>query len=90
MINLNEVCEQLTVEDLFEMCKHEIQKGNGNKHIVISDDNEGNGYHGMFYGFTPCIKEFKDYIYDSNFSSEKDTIILGNRRKQNDLHTRIY
>ena len=69
--------KQITVKDLLEMCKNEIQKGNGNKHIVISDDNEGNGYHGMFYGFTPCTTEFEDYVYDSNFSSEKDTIILG-------------
>ena len=68
---------QITVKDLFEMCKNEIQKGNGNKHIVIRDDNEGNGYHGMFYGFTPCTEEFQEYIYDSNFESEKDTIILG-------------
>ena len=77
MINLTEVCEQLTVKELFEMCKDEIKKGNGNKHIVISDDNEGNGYHGLFYGFTPCTEEFENDIYDSNFSSEEDTIVLG-------------
>lgn len=69
--------KQITVKDLLELCKNEIKKGNGNKHIVISDDNEGNGYHGLFYGFTPYTTEFEDYIYDSNFSSEKDTIILG-------------
>ena len=69
--------KQITVKDLLEMCKNEIKKGNGNKHIVISDDNEGNGYHGMFYGFTPCTEEFVGDIYDSNFANEKDTIILG-------------
>jgi hypothetical protein len=69
--------KQITVKDLLKLCQNEIKKGNGNKHIVISDDNEGNGYHGMFYGFTPCTEDFQNEIYDSNFSSEKDTIILG-------------
>lgn len=68
---------QMTVKDLLELCKYEIQKGNGNKHIIISDDNEGNGYHGLFYGFTPCTEEFQNDIYDSNFESEEDAIILG-------------
>lgn len=69
--------KQVTVNDLLKMCQNEIKKGNGNKHIVISDDNEGNGYHGMFYGFTPCTEEFEGYIYDSCYENEKDTIILG-------------
>lgn len=69
--------KQITVKDLLQLCQNEIKKGNGNKHIVISDDNEGNGYHGMFYGFTPCTEDFLECIYDSNFTSEKNTIILG-------------
>ena len=41
----------LTVNALFEYCKEQIEKGNGSKHIIISDDDEGNGYHTLFYGF---------------------------------------
>lgn len=40
--------KQMTISILFELCKKEIAKGNGDKNIVISDDNEGNGFHGMF------------------------------------------
>jgi len=69
--------DQMTVRELLKLCQQEIARGNGDKHIVISDDNEGNGYHGMFYGFTPCKREFQDYIYDSRYSNENDTIILG-------------
>lgn len=69
--------EQMTIEVLYELCKEQIKKGNGKKHIVISDDNEGNGYHGMFYGFTPIDEYTKDYIYDSNFDESDTAIILG-------------
>ena len=69
--------KQMTVNDLFELCKDAIRKGHGNKNIVLSDDNEGNGYHGMFYGFTEVTEDFEDEIYDSATNSESDTIILG-------------
>lgn len=68
---------QITVKELYKFCKVEIANGNGDKFIVISDDNEGNGYHGLFYGFTPVDKDCIDYIYDSQHMSLKDTIILG-------------
>lgn len=42
----------LTVNQLYEACKAQIAKGNGDKHIIISDDDEGNGYHTLFYLFT--------------------------------------
>lgn len=68
---------QMTVKELLNLCLDEIKNGNGDKHIVVADDNEGNGYHGLFYGFTTDVENFKDDIYDSNFTNEKDTIILG-------------
>ena len=68
---------QLTVKDLYKLCKEEIDNGNGNKKIVISDDNEGNGFHGLFYGFTPMEDIWEDMVYDSQTKSAKDTIILG-------------
>ena len=69
--------KQMTVNDLFELCKKAIREGHGNKNIVLSDDNEGNGYHGMFYGFTEVTEDFEDEIYDSVTTSASDTIILG-------------
>lgn len=69
--------KQITVIQLLEMCKHQVSIGNGDKNIVLSDDNEGNGYHGMFYGFTEVTEDFEDEIYDSVTTSASDTIILG-------------
>lgn len=69
--------KQITVKELFEYCKQAIKEGHGDKNIVISDDNEGNGYHGLVFGFTEDVESFTDDIYDSETNSSKDTIILG-------------
>ena len=41
-----------TVKELFEACRIQIAKGNGDKHILISDDDEGNGFHTLFFLLT--------------------------------------
>lgn len=75
--------EQITIKMLYEMAKQEIEKGNGDKLIVLSDDNEGNGYHGMFFGFTSKVKDIKDCtedgtnVYDSHSNNPKEIVILG-------------
>ena len=38
--------EMLTINDLAKFVNAEIKKGNGAKKIMISNDDEGNGYHG--------------------------------------------
>lgn len=67
---------QMTINKLFKLCKEQIAKGNGNKFIVISDDNEGNGFHGLFYGFGDA-SEWNEYIYDSAETDTKNLVILG-------------
>lgn len=42
----------LTVNELLEECVKQVKKGNGNKRIIISSDDEGNEFHTLFYGFT--------------------------------------
>lgn len=73
--------DQITVEQLFLACAREIEKGNGKKNIVISDDNEGNGFHGLICGFSPLTDPdgnlAVENIYDSQTCSPEDTIILG-------------
>jgi hypothetical protein len=68
---------QIKVKDLLKFCEEEVKKGNGNKNIVISDDNEGNGYHGLFWGFTEVDEYLEEDIYDSKTTSAETTIILG-------------
>ena len=79
----------ITVKELKRACDEQIKKGNGNKVIMISNDDEGNGYHYMWYSFT-TMEEFEEPIdlggikyevnfdaYDENVAKKEDTIILG-------------
>lgn len=79
----------LTIKDLALACAREIKKGNGNKTIMISSDDEGNSYHYLWYAFTDmetmeesieicgqkyeCPFEFAD----ERVAKKEDTIILG-------------
>lgn len=44
---------EITIDVLYKLCKEQRERGNGKKKILISQDDEGNGYHGLFFGFTP-------------------------------------
>ena len=71
--------KQITVSKLKALCDKQIKLGNGNRMIVISDDNEGNGFHGLFFGFTTIDKSEKDGfpIYDSVSENVDEIIVLG-------------
>lgn len=43
----------ITVNQLYAILRNCIKNGNGGKKILISDDDEGNGYHELFFGITP-------------------------------------
>ena len=71
---------QLTIRDLKRFVDEQMKKGNGDKFIVISDDNEGNGYHGLFFAILDDPKEIKDFtdmIYDSVSDDPNEIVILG-------------
>ena len=72
----------LTINDLAEFVKGEIKKGNGAKKIMISNDDEGNGYHGLYFDSTPTDKILSgssppSLPYEVNKEELKDYIILG-------------
>lgn len=71
--------EQITVRELAKLCMAQLEIGNGDRKIVISDDNEGNGYHGLFYGFTAIAEGKGDFypIYDSEEEDISKLLILG-------------
>ena len=69
--------KQIQVKDLYEACKQQIDKGNGDKYIVVADDNEGNGYHGMFFEFSENAEDYMDLLYDSQITDCDKLIILG-------------
>lgn len=45
----------ITIEQLYLECAKQIKAGNGKRHIMISSDDEGNGFHELFYGFSNDI-----------------------------------
>lgn len=68
----------LTIEVLYKLCQNQILSGNGKKKILLSDDDEGNGYHECYYHFTPIDNELMAYAYFPIEENEKDDyIILG-------------
>lgn len=50
-----------TVKRLFQACLEEIARGNGNRHILISCDDEGNSYHELFFLFSHLSGEDISY-----------------------------
>ena len=74
--------EMLTINDLAKFVNAEIKKGNGAKKIMLSNDDERNGYHGLYFAFTPTDKIFSGSFppslpYEVNKEELKDYIILG-------------
>lgn len=79
----------LKVKDLLNECMKQVRLGNGDKTIMISQDDEGNGYHYLWYSFQ-TIEDYEkpieynghtfqeDFYYTSdNVAKKEDTIILG-------------
>lgn len=70
----------LSVKELYKECEKQIKKGNADKIIMLSDDDEGNGFHYCWYTFSAIedsISEFNDYLIDEKIAKKEDTIILG-------------
>lgn len=68
----------LTVNDLYGFCAEQIARGNGNKHIQITCDDECNGYHTLFYQFNADREEIEACLYADMFHDKvnADEIIL--------------
>ena len=50
----------ITVKQLFDFCKKEIESWNADKHILITWDDEWNSYHWLFYAFNDDYDEIKE------------------------------
>lgn len=62
--------EQMTVRKLYMELKELMQKGQGDKKIIVADDNEGNGYHGIFYSVTAEANLVQENVEASNGLSD--------------------
>ena len=59
----------LTIAQLMADCISEVKKGNGDKKILISNDDEGNGFHELFFGITSGdnMKEMEQYLSENSY-----------------------
>lgn len=74
----------MTVKQLLKFCQEEIEAGHGDCSILLSDDDEGNGYHYCWYSFTMAEELLSDdecsvldYVIDEEINPISKTIILG-------------
>lgn len=77
----------LTVKELLKLCQEEIKKGHEDCSIMISNDDEGNGYHYLYYNFQMAkdlltddegeLNYELDYDLDEEIAPIDKTIILG-------------
>ena len=72
----------ITIIQLWKECTKQINAGNGKRHIIISGDDEGNSFHELFLGFSPCKDAIGDdaYMYPYGVTPEqadKEYITLG-------------
>lgn len=70
----------ITVSELLEACKQQVKKGNGDKGILISSDDEGNSFHPLFYCFTDSKEDIQSYKYFGLLQDDSDAdscILLG-------------
>lgn len=68
---------ELTIKDLYNLCKEQIYKGNGNKIVMVSDDYEGNGFHYLYYEFSTVEEAGAEEYINENIADKENTIILG-------------
>lgn len=69
--------EAMTVRQLMNACANAIKDGYGNHKILISNDDEGNGYHELFYAISPIKEKELEYIenYMLPFGVNKNDLI---------------
>lgn len=71
--------KQMKLKDLYAACKREVENGNGEKYLIAPSDNEGNGYHGVFFLLTPIINGelYDGLLMDSVERNPENCIVVG-------------
>lgn len=66
----------MTVKQLLRFCQEEIDAGHGDCSILLSNDDEGNGFHYCWYSFS-MVDELSEEYVDEEINPKNKTIILG-------------
>ena len=71
----------ITVNQLLEFCKKQVEYWNWDKHILITSDDEWNSYHWLFYSFNDDYDEIKElqefWMIHDNWLDLENIILLG-------------
>jgi len=65
----------ITVEQLCYALINQVKKGNGKKYVLVSDDDEGNGYHTLFDGVCDNLDDMQ-YVVTMEHDSHKANEII--------------
>lgn len=69
--------ENMTVKDLFELCKKEIEEGNGDRNIVLCVN--GDEFHPLENNFSsPVYNDSAIYDLLEEWEEEEDNVIVLN------------
>lgn len=68
----------VSVKELLSACRKQVDKGNGDKVILITSDDEGNAYHTLFCLFTDDIEDIQGVsgLFQDSNNPEK-VVLLG-------------
>lgn len=69
--------EEMTIKRLYILCEQQMKMGNGDKVIMTADDDEGNGYHYIYYDFSTIEEAGAEEFVNENIARKEDTIVLG-------------
>jgi len=69
------MANQLTVNDMYKALAQAKKDGYGKRYIVLSDDNEGNGFHGCFFGVIPMDDGMLELTSDT-ITKDKDKLVV--------------
>ena len=66
----------ITVAELYKDVKFLMSEGCGDKVVLISDDDEGNGFHTLFYLFAYKPEDVKPYASTFPHRNDPDDVVL--------------
>lgn len=66
----------ISVAELYSACKYQISKGNGDKIVLISSDDEGNSFHKLFLTFTDNVATISNLKYALPFETDPNNVVL--------------
>lgn len=66
----------ITVKMLRAMCNEAVAKGYGDKTVLISCDDEGNGFHTLYFGFTTDKNEIEMWEYLFHDRNNPNNVVL--------------